>query len=178
MWEPRRPTTLWAFAACYMDSFTVPFTYDGLVIATDFAKMWKTPDLLVKQCRTYLITWMEVLHIGSLGIKYNLKRSLQNLLYLLNVQLWFWSSLTIKWTQNSLQATTKNWLKPSSHEEHFPRWFILHTDSLHLLDKYICNSQKSITAYPVFIQPPCFPQFSPTAADCFVGSRRYCDSSE
>jgi hypothetical protein len=25
MWEPRRLTTLWAYAACYRDSFTLPF---------------------------------------------------------------------------------------------------------------------------------------------------------
>jgi hypothetical protein len=26
MWEPRRPTTLWAFTACYRDSFTLTCT--------------------------------------------------------------------------------------------------------------------------------------------------------
>jgi hypothetical protein len=31
MWEPRRHTTLWAFTACYRDSFTfLPFIFLGL----------------------------------------------------------------------------------------------------------------------------------------------------
>jgi hypothetical protein len=27
-WEPRRLTTLWAFTACYRDSFTSPFQHE------------------------------------------------------------------------------------------------------------------------------------------------------
>jgi hypothetical protein len=29
MWEPRHLTTLWAFTACYRDSFPLPFMYIG-----------------------------------------------------------------------------------------------------------------------------------------------------
>jgi hypothetical protein len=32
MWKPRRLTTLWAFTACYRDSFTFLLTYSKLVI--------------------------------------------------------------------------------------------------------------------------------------------------
>jgi hypothetical protein len=36
MWEPRRPTTLWAFASCYRDSFTFyAFTFDLLAWAAN-----------------------------------------------------------------------------------------------------------------------------------------------
>jgi hypothetical protein len=31
MWEPRRLTTLWAFTACYRDSFTLPLPYQELI---------------------------------------------------------------------------------------------------------------------------------------------------
>jgi hypothetical protein len=39
MWEPRRLTTLWAFTACYKDSFIIlPFTYIGIL----YHSFWRT----------------------------------------------------------------------------------------------------------------------------------------
>jgi hypothetical protein len=38
MWEPRRLTTLWAFTACYRDSFTLPQAICG---NTDFVGFFR-----------------------------------------------------------------------------------------------------------------------------------------
>jgi hypothetical protein len=42
MWEPRRLTTLWAFAACYRDSFTFTFLY-YIHIRTDMQVFYAHP---------------------------------------------------------------------------------------------------------------------------------------
>jgi hypothetical protein len=56
MWEPRRLTSLWAFTACYRDSFTFTVTYKKVKI-----RIYKTIILpvVLYGCETWFLTLRE-----------------------------------------------------------------------------------------------------------------------
>jgi hypothetical protein len=58
MWEPRRLTTLWAFMACYKDSFTLPFTYMLNLVRWEIRNVrihcWKIP---VESAHEFIKAW-------------------------------------------------------------------------------------------------------------------------
>jgi hypothetical protein len=57
MWEPRRLTTLWAFTACYRDSFTFFLSKEGFVAQSKYY-LNVFLDRLLKTRRNFILnTW-------------------------------------------------------------------------------------------------------------------------
>jgi hypothetical protein len=59
MWEPRRLTTLWAFRACYRDSFTLPSnSLHKNCLFVKFSMQWKKSQMMQSWKQFSIADWI------------------------------------------------------------------------------------------------------------------------